>query len=74
MVSSLPVDACFVSMFNDQETLKTFFFVISVFCSNCVAVSPFDSKVARNKIVFSTGCANAKCVADLKLSSTVLGP
>ncbi|KAJ6640903.1 Integrin alpha-PS3 [Pseudolycoriella hygida] len=46
----------------------------SEFCSNCVAVNPFDSKVARNKIVFSTGCVNAKCVADLKLSSEILGP
>lgn len=42
---------------------------VSEFCDTCVAVNPTDVKVAGNKVVFSSGCASAKCVADLKLSS-----
>lgn len=49
-------------------------FLVSVFCSKCVAVNPFDSKVSRSRVVFITGCDNQKCVADLKLSSEVLSP
>lgn len=39
------------------------------FCENCVAVDPADSTFASQKIIFSTGCQNEICVADLKVSS-----
>lgn len=42
------------------------------FCSSCVAVNPNDPKSVKNKIVFSTGCKSAKCVADLKLKSSLV--
>ncbi|KAJ6640899.1 Integrin alpha-PS3 [Pseudolycoriella hygida] len=45
-----------------------------VFCDYCLAVNPQDPKSASNKIVFNVGCASERCVADLKLSSTVVEP
>lgn len=47
------------------------FLEIVDFCETCVATNPSDSKNVRSKIVFSTGCKNAKCVADLKVQSAV---
>lgn len=42
------------------------------FCSNCVAVNPNDPKVVKNKVAFSTGCKNDKCVADLSVKSSLV--
>lgn len=42
------------------------------FCDNCVAVNPNDAKVTSDKVVFSSGCQSARCVADLKLSSRLV--
>ncbi|KAH8291423.1 hypothetical protein KR054_011554 [Drosophila jambulina] len=39
------------------------------FCDTCVAVDPAEPKVYQNKIIFSTGCANDVCNADLQLKS-----
>ncbi|XP_017027542.1 integrin alpha-PS3-like isoform X1 [Drosophila kikkawai] len=39
------------------------------FCDTCVAVDPADPKVYQDKIIFSTGCANDVCNADLQLKS-----
>lgn len=47
---------------------------ISVFCDYCLAVNPDDPTLASNKIVFNVGCASERCVADLKLSSSVIEP
>lgn len=44
------------------------------FCDYCLAVNPDDPKLASNKIVFNVGCASERCVADLKLTSTVIEP
>ncbi|XP_055326060.1 integrin alpha-PS3-like, partial [Sitodiplosis mosellana] len=41
------------------------------FCGTCVAVNPNDSKTIKSKIVFSTGCRNARCTADLKIKSSL---
>lgn len=41
------------------------------FCSSCVAVNPVDPKFAKNKVVFSTGCRNEKCIADLSLNAAL---
>ncbi|XP_031627778.1 integrin alpha-PS3-like [Contarinia nasturtii] len=41
------------------------------FCEKCVAVNPLDSKNVKNKIVFSTGCKSARCIADLKITSSL---
>lgn len=45
---------------------------ISAFCDYCLAVNPDDHKLASNKIVFNVGCASERCVADLKLTSSVV--
>lgn len=45
------------------------FCLILDFCNTCVAVNPNDVKVVGSKVVFSTGCKSAKCVADLKITS-----
>lgn len=37
-----------------------------------MAVNPSDPKSVKNKIVFSTGCKSAKCIADLKLRSSLV--
>ncbi|XP_020800285.1 integrin alpha-PS3 isoform X2 [Drosophila serrata] len=39
------------------------------FCDTCVAVDPAEPKVYQDKIIFSTGCANDVCNADLQLKS-----
>ncbi|KAH8253011.1 hypothetical protein KR032_003177 [Drosophila birchii] len=39
------------------------------FCETCVAVDPAEPKVYQDKIIFSTGCANDVCNADLQLKS-----
>lgn len=44
------------------------------FCATCVAINPNDPKVIKNKVVFNTGCASDRCVANLKLTSTVFNP
>lgn len=44
---------------------------ITAFCETCVAVNPNDSKHFESKIVFSTGCKGARCVADLKIRSSL---
>lgn len=41
------------------------------FCETCVAVNPNDSKSTKNKIVFSTGCKGARCIADLSVNSVL---
>ncbi|KAG4071617.1 hypothetical protein HA402_011771 [Bradysia odoriphaga] len=42
------------------------------FCDYCLAVHPDDHKLASNRIVFNVGCASERCVADLKLTSSVI--
>lgn len=42
------------------------------FCDTCVALNPNDSKNVKNKVVFSTGCKNARCVADLRVTNVTL--
>lgn len=44
---------------------------ITAFCETCVAINPSDLKNIKNKIVFSTGCKTARCIADLKLSASL---
>ncbi|KAH8275324.1 hypothetical protein KR026_005117 [Drosophila bipectinata] len=44
------------------------------FCTTCVAVDPAEAKVFTEKIIFSTGCATAVCVADLQLKSKNVSP
>lgn len=44
----------------------------SEFCKNCVVVNPADPKSVKNKVVFSTGCKAAKCVADLSVKSSLV--
>lgn len=53
--------------------LLFFIFVLFIdFCKTCVAINPSDPKVAKNKIVFITGCKNPKCIADLKLTGKLI--
>lgn len=40
-----------------------------MFCEACVAVNPNDAKNVKSKVVFSTGCEGARCVADLSVRS-----
>lgn len=44
------------------------------FCKKCIAVNPNDPKIVSNKVAFSTGCAGDRCIADLKLKSTIRAP
>lgn len=47
------------------------FDLISEFCDTCVAVEPSDLKIVKNKVVFSTGCKSARCIADLRIKSSM---
>ncbi|XP_013109885.2 integrin alpha-PS3 [Stomoxys calcitrans] len=42
-----------------------------VFCESCAAVDPAEPKSTTEKIIFSTGCATAICVADLQVKSNL---
>lgn len=47
------------------------------FCEKCVAVSPNDPTFVTTKLVYMSGCASEKCVADLRVTSeplTVISP
>lgn len=50
---------------------NSFVYLIAEFCESCVAVNPNDPKIVKNKIVFSTGCESARCVADLRIKSSL---
>lgn len=41
------------------------------FCDSCVTVNPNDAKSIKSKIVFSTGCKSARCVADLNVHGSL---
>lgn len=41
------------------------------FCDKCVAINPNDAKDVKSKIVFSTGCKNGRCIADLKVTNSL---
>lgn len=57
-----------VSFFYETENNQRLFLD---FCDTCVAVEPSDLKNIKNKVVFSTGCKSARCVADLRIKSTL---
>lgn len=52
-----------------DTSFVSFFFLD--FCDTCVAVEPNDLKNVKNKVVFSTGCKHARCVADLEITSSI---
>lgn len=59
--------------FEENKKVIKVVFHLSEFCENCVAVSPNDVKIVKNKVVFSTGCKSTKCIADLNLKSSLDG-
>lgn len=63
-----------MSYYEIRQIIKGITIFISVFCEYCLAVNPEDPKLSSNKIVFNVGCASERCVADLKLTSTVIEP
>lgn len=48
-----------------NNNLITIFCLSTEFCNSCVATNPADSKVSGSYVVFITGCASSKCIADL---------
>lgn len=44
------------------------------FCSTCIAINPTNPKVVQSKVIFTTGCISDRCMADLRISSTVSTP
>lgn len=41
------------------------------FCEHCVAVNPADAKMVSANIGYDTGCRHAKCVSDLRVTSSL---
>lgn len=42
------------------------------YCDDCVAINPLEDHFVKNQIIFSTGCLNVRCVANLKLTGAAI--
>lgn len=55
-----------------HHQLEKDFNTYSEYCNDCVAINPLNVEFVQNQIVFSTGCREIRCVANLKLSGSAI--